>query len=143
MTVKANYSLAAAAREGAVTLTYGDSTVTIPVAQEEGKIYMKPNTNWVVDNARFAVYTWNVSGDKWESLTAVEINNATYYEVAVSSVNTDVIFCRMNPSSVENNWDNKWNQTNDLKLDGTNNLYSIAEGAWDNGQGAWSVLQAE
>lgn len=143
VTVKANYSLAAAARKGAVTLTYGDSTETIPVAQEEGKIYMKPNANWVVDNARFAVYTWNVSGDKWESLTAVEINNATYYEVAVSRVNTDVIFCRMNPSSPDNNWDNKWNQTSDLKLDGTNNLYSIAEGTWDNGQGAWSVLQAE
>ena len=51
-----------------------------------------------------------------------------------------VIFCRMNPSTTANNWDNKWNQTADLAIptDGTN-LYTVAEGAWDKGNGAWST----
>ena len=28
-----------------------------------------------------------------------------------------VIFVRMNGASTENNWDNKWNQTDDLPVD--------------------------
>ena len=46
----------------------------------------------------------------------------------------------MNPSSSDNNWDNRWNQTLDLKIpsDGTN-LYTLKEGTWDNGGGTWSV----
>ena len=52
----------------------------------------------------------------------------------------NIIFCRMNPSTTANNWNNKWNQTSDLKTptDGKN-LYTIASGAWDKGSGSWSV----
>ena len=37
----------------------------------------------------------------------------------------NIIFCRMNPSTTANNWNNKWNQTSDLKTptDGKN-LYT-------------------
>lgn len=104
-------------------------------------IYMKPNSNWVTDNARFAVYTWIDGGDtKWYDM--VDSDNDGIYEVEKSKLYSKIIFCRMNPTSATNDWNNKWNQTNDLTLP-TNgdNLYTIADGSWDNGNGTWSVYE--
>ena len=52
----------------------------------------------------------------------------------------NIIFCRMNPSTSANNWNNKWNQTSDLKTptDGKN-LYTVKASTWDKGGGTWSV----
>lgn len=104
-------------------------------------IYMKPNSNWVVDNARFAVYTWIDGGDtKWYDM--VDSDNDGIYEVEKSKLYSKIIFCRMNPTSATNDWNNKWNQTNDLTLPTNgNNLYTIADGSWDNGNGTWSVYE--
>ncbi len=106
-------------------------------------LYLKPNSNWKVDNARFAAYFFNNSTGKnaWASMT--DSNGDGIYEVTVPArVDNDgwanVIFCRMNPSTSANNWNNKWNQTSDLTYDGTKNLYTIAAGAWDKGSGTWS-----
>jgi hypothetical protein len=46
----------------------------------------------------------------------------------------------MNPGAAANNWNNKWNQTADLKVpaDGTN-FYTVKEGTWDKGGGTWGV----
>ena len=65
------------------------------------------------------------------------------YEVIVPSGYPNVIFCRMNPSTTENNWDNKWNQTSDLTIptDGSD-FYILDEGGWDNGSGSWSTYVA-
>jgi hypothetical protein len=104
-------------------------------------IYMKPNSNWVTDNARFAVYTWIDGGDtKWYDM--VDSDNDGIYEVEKSKLYSKIIFCRMNPTSATNDWNNKWNQTNDLTLP-TNgdNLYTIADGSWDNGNGTWRVYK--
>jgi hypothetical protein len=48
----------------------------------------------------------------------------------------------MNPGTTANNWNNKWNQTSDLKAptDGKN-LYTVKENTWDKGGGTWSVKQ--
>ena len=101
------------------------------------KLYLTPNSNWKVDNARFAIYVFGEGGDAWADMTAVA---ADVYEATIPSGNwKNVIFCRMNPATPENKWDNKWNQTNDLEYDGTNNHYTIADGAWDKGDGSWSV----
>lgn len=35
-----------------------------PEVVEGNKIYLKPNSNWLIDNARFAVYSWD-GGDQW------------------------------------------------------------------------------
>ncbi|MBQ8493219.1 MAG: hypothetical protein IJ464_02925 [Alistipes sp.] len=71
-----------------------------------------------------------------------EPTDAPEYQVAIPEGYTSVIFVRMNPASTENNWNedtNKWNQTADLVIptDG-NTWYTVAEGAWDQGDGAWS-----
>lgn len=102
------------------------------------KLYLKPNANWQVDGARFAAYFFG-NGDAWTDMKAVTgEETALYVTTAPAGTWTNVIFCRMDPSKTENSWSNKWNQTNDLVYDGTNNLYTIAEGAWDKGDGSWS-----
>jgi hypothetical protein len=62
------------------------------------------------------------------------------YEAEMPDGYPSVIFCRMNPGTNEDNWNNKWNQTSDLTIptDGSN-LYTLDEGGWDNGSGTWST----
>ena len=103
------------------------------------KLYLKPNANWLEADARFAAYYFggNNTNGVWESMT--DSDGDGIYEVPVPSTFESVIFCRMNPATSENNWDNKWNQTADLALptDGTD-VYTITAGTWDNGGGTWS-----
>ena len=108
----------------------------------EKVVYLKPNSNWKQSNARFAAYFWGgTTGEKWVSMT--DEDNDGIYEVHLPEgydYGCNIIFCRMNPSTTANNWNNKWNQTSDLKTptDGKN-MYTIAAGAWDKGSGSWSV----
>lgn len=116
-----------------------------PVQEEpevtENMLYLKPNANWKQSNARFAAYFWNVSSNMWVSM--VDSDNDGIYEVNLPEgydYGCNVIFCRMNPSTTANNWNNKWNQTSDLTAptDGKN-LYTVKDGTWDKGGGTWSV----
>lgn len=107
----------------------------------ENVLYLVPNANWKVDNARFAAYFFNNSGNAWVSM--VDSDSDGIYEVNIPTGYTfgdNVIFCRMNPGTTANNWNNKWNQTADLTIptDGKN-LYTVKEGTWDSGGGAWST----
>ena len=113
----------------------GDIVIT---AAADALLYLKPNANWQVDGARFAVYYWDNSGSNWLDLT--DADGDGYYEVVLPEGYSNLIFCRMNPSASANDWNNKWNQTSDLTLpaDGSN-CYTVAEGAWDKGSGTWSV----
>ncbi len=109
-----------------------------PVAPSEVVLYLQPNANWNLDGARFAAYFFN-NGETWVDMTLVE-GETNIYAVTVPAGFEDVIFCRMNPGAAANNWNNKWNQTDDLKVptDGTN-LYTVTEDTWDKGGGEWSV----
>ena len=103
------------------------------------KLYLTPNSNWKIDNARFAAYFFG-DGDAWGSMVAVS-GEKDLYEVTTPGTGknfTNVIFCRMNPSASGNNWNNKWNQTANLTYDGVNNHYTIKAGTWDKGGGTWS-----
>lgn len=105
--------------------------------ESAGKLYLIPNANWKVDNARFAAYFYG-SGEKWVDMT--DEDGDGIYECELPEGYPNVIFCRMNPGTTDNNWDNKWNQTSDLVVptDGTN-CYTVPEGSWDNGEGTWST----
>lgn len=109
-----------------------------PAQPSNTVLYLKPNANWKVDGARFAAYFFG-AGETWESMTLVE-GETDIYAVTAPAGYPNVIFCRMNPGTTDNNWNNKWNQTADLKVptDGTN-LYTVKEGTWDNGGGTWGV----
>lgn len=127
--------------------TVGQQTTEGPEPEVEepevtaNMLYMKPNANWKQSNARFAAYFFNNSGNTWVSM--VDSDSDGIYEVNIPigyTFGENVIFCRMNPGTTANNWNNKWNQTSDLVIpaDGKN-LYTVKEGTWDKGSGTWSV----
>lgn len=101
-------------------------------------LYLSPNSNWTQASARFAIYYWEGESTYWVNMTAVS-GETNLYSGEIPDGFTNVIFCRMNPSTTANNWDNKWDQTNDLTYDGTNNKYTVASGTWSKGGGSWSV----
>lgn len=102
-------------------------------------LYLRPNENWKKDNARFALYYFNDSGNGWASMS--DSDGDGIYEGVVQEGYSNVIFCRMNPSATDNNWNNKWNKTADLMIqaDGKN-CYIVADGAWDGEIGSWSTF---
>lgn len=100
--------------------------------------YLDPGGDnlWAKDRARFAMYLCNgSSAATWVDMVAV--SGTSYYSATVPAgqSHANVIFCRMNPGTTANNWDNKWNQTSDLIYDGTKNLYTITD--WATGE--WST----
>ena len=139
-----SFAIQAHSNDTAHYLASDIATVEVTTEAEPVKeyIYLKPNSNWLVDNARFAVYTWIEGGElKWHDM--VDSDDDGIYEVEKSLLHNNIIFCRMSPNT-SNNWESKWNQTSDLTLpsDG-NNLYTIEAGSWDNGNGTWSVFGVE
>ena len=102
-----------------------------------GKLYFKPNANWKKDDARFAAYFFG-TGYTWVDMT--DIDSDGIYELDIPAGDWEmVIFCRMNPKTTENKWDNKWNQTKDLFYT-IGYQYTQTEGSWDGGNGLWSEL---
>ena len=100
-------------------------------------LYLTPNNNWKTDNARYAIYTWD-GGDKWFDMK--DTDGDGIYECEIPAGIENIIFCRMNPGTTANGWNNKWNQTSDLKYNGSNNHYIVSEGAWDKGAGTWTTF---
>ena len=115
------------------TLTYSEPEEE-PVI--DNNLYLKPNSNWTQANARFAAYFFIGDNSVWVDMA--DSDSDGIYEVAKQEGYTSVIFCRMNPSTTENKWDNKWNQTSDLTVPTNgNNLYTITDGSWE--AGTWST----
>lgn len=97
------------------------------------EFYLVPNSNWLKDNARFAVYAFSETGgtkvETWVDMTAVEGTTGVYQATINESSYNTIIFCRMNPSETKNNWDATWTQTGNLLLAdaGDKNCYIIEE----------------
>lgn len=90
-------------------------------------VYLAVNDSWKTDNARFALYTKNeiTNVETWVDFQAVE-REYDIYSASVPVGTTLIIPCRMNPATTENNWDNKWNQTQDITTITDNALYTIS-----------------
>ena len=90
-------------------------------------VYLAVNDDWKTANARFALYTKNgvTNVETWVDFEAVE-KEYDIYSASVPVGTTLIIPCRMNPASTENNWDNKWNQTQDITTINDNALYTIS-----------------
>ena len=122
-----------------LTMLVGMTAITASADDTGTTVYLTPNTNWKADNARFAVYCWsNSGGNKWFDMTAVEGETDLYVAVIPASY-SNIIFCRMTPKATDNNWDNKWNQTEDLTIPEGANHYTVKSGTWDKGGGTWSA----
>ena len=116
------------------------------------KLYLKPNSNWISDGARFAAYFFykdskgNESNQLWASMNS--IGSGIYEVVAPKSEDSNVtfnfvIFCRMKGSVATNDWSNKWNQSGDLVYDGCKDLFTISSGLWDGFTTTWSKYNPE
>ena len=113
-----------------------------PAKPTETKLYLKPNANWKEANARFAAYLWADGVTAvWYDMTLVQ-GETDIYEFTLPEGYNKIIFCRMNPSTTANNWNNKWNQTGDLAVptDGKN-LFTVANGSWDGATTAWGTYE--
>ena len=111
-----------------------------PAKPTETKLYLKPNANWMADGARFAAYLWgNGVTAVWYDMTLVE-GETDIYEFTLPEGYENIIFCRMKPSTTANDWNNKWNQTGDLKVptDGKN-LFTLAASVWDGATTTWDT----
>ena len=99
-------------------------------------VYLRPNSNWLEADARFAVYLFEDSANTWVDMIQDEVSGV--YRCDVPSGYSNIIFCRMNPATSENNWDNKWSQTADLKVPVDGNIcFVVADGSWT--EGSWTT----
>ena len=113
------------------------NAVAIPASTE---LYLKPSSNWLEAGARFAAYFFNNNDDnEWKDFVKEAGVLDIYKVVAPTTAYQGAIFCRMNPGTTINNWDNKWSQTPNLVYDSINNLYTVV--GWDSG--GWSVYDPE
>lgn len=108
-------------------------------AQPSGlTLYLQPNANWKVDGARFAAYFFG-AGETWADMTLVE-GETDIYSVEAPAGYPNVIFCRMNPNATDNNWNNKWNQTGDLKVPADDKvLFVVPANSWDGASTGWTT----
>ena len=99
-------------------------------------LYLEPTSHWNHSGARFAAYFYGGGpAETWVDMESSTCNGL--FKVAVpNSAYTNVIFVRMNGATSENNWNNKWNQTGDLSISGTNNQFTISDA---NGNGSWKT----
>ena len=119
---------------GAITSTAADTFAKDSILYVNDKNVHKGNERW-------AAYFFNSkTDDAWVYCTAVS-GESNLYSVVVPDSYSTVIFCRMNGSKTENNWNNKWNQTGDLTATsaGNNNLYTVS--GWDF-TGSWGTYAA-
>ncbi|MBR2487242.1 MAG: InlB B-repeat-containing protein [Paludibacteraceae bacterium] len=103
-------------------------------------IFLKVNSNWKSDEAKFAIYYFNSDSDNGWSKFMKEVPGETdMYEGWIPENYSKVIFVRLNPNGGIN-WDAKWNQTGNLTLKTDKTLYTIPSGTWDNaGDTNWST----
>ena len=134
-------TLAKASHTTVVKITGTKRTTECSVCGEVEKtekiVMLKPNSNWTQSNARFAVYTFGTV-EKWYDMTYD--SSLGVYIAVIEDDNANIIFCRMNPGTTANNWNNKWNQTGDLKFPTNgNNLFTVPNGVWDGSTSGWST----
>lgn len=96
-------------------------------------LYLNPGPNWGDADAKFAMYYFNSETDNgWSAYMTPA--DATVYQGEIPDTYAHVIFVRLNPAGTIS-WGSKWDQTADLEVPATENLYTMTD--WTNG--SWSV----
>ena len=105
---------------------------------ETTAVYFVPNNDWKGDEAWFAAYMWNATGDN-NTIVLADEDEDGIYECEIPTDVTGLIFCRMNPAYAEFAWnsetegDHVWNQTEDLTVGVEPNNYFYITG-WATGE---------
>ena len=100
---------------------------------EIDKLYFITTNQWSDASPRYAAYFFG-NGEKWVDMKE---HSTGVYVCDKPEGYPSVIFCRMNPSSTTNDWNSKWNQTDDLTIPTDKDTYKYDEGQWDKGPGQW------
>ncbi len=107
---------------------------------DAGLLYLDPK-DWKVDSPRYEAYFFGDNNNAWAVMT--DDDKDGIFECKIPDGYTNVVFCRMDPSKPENNWESKWNQTVDLVISG--NMFTITDpwGSSTGGKadGTWSTKQ--
>ena len=85
----------------------------IEVKYYEEKSIILDASNWRPSDARFAVYAFN-SNEVYTWIDFQPTDTENNFTAKVSDIFANIILVRMNGTTTENNWDNKWNQTADI-----------------------------
>ena len=102
---------------------------------ETKTVYLKPGV-WNADGARFAAYLFKGEENTWvdfSSTPGADGSTGTYFKADIPVSYTTMILVRMKSGTTENNWDNDWNQTDDIDISelADNTLYRIT--SWGSG----------
>lgn len=100
--------------------------------QEMRHIFLKVSTDWASNNAKFSIYDIGASAFKSGFMKLVP-GETDIYEGWVDKDCEKIIFVRHNSTAAEPSFDdgNKWNQTADLDIQASQNMFTIT-GGWDN-----------
>ena len=113
-------------------------------------IYLNATSIWDKDDARFAAYFIrdinNTTDGRWMSMESTGTQYVYKCLIPDDAFYDWLSFCRMNGKYPTNDWNNKWNQTNDLKMTGSDNdsyktfgnYYTITDMGGDKSSGEWS-----
>ena len=113
-------------------------------------IYLNATSIWDKDNARFAAYFIrdinNTTDGRWMSMESTGTQHVYKCLIPDDAFYDWLSFCRMDGENTTNDWNNKWNQTNDLKMTGSNNdsyktfgnYFTITDMGSDKSSGEWS-----
>ena len=94
----------------------GDEPV-LEVTYPRKTVYLVPNSDWKSNSAKFAFYYWgNGDGNNgWTSFLSPSVCDAAVYPAEIPQWDgLQIIGVRLNSSASTGNWDDKWNQTQDL-----------------------------
>ena len=146
-TVKEGKVTLVAAGETVVSASYTSGGVTkigakqtVTVTAKGGtidKLYFIPGIFDSEASPRYSAYFFEDSAKEWVSMTK---DSSTGYYVCDKPTTSysSVIFCRMNPSTTSDSWDNKWNQTADLTIPSDKDTYKYTNSTIaDKGTGEW------
>lgn len=99
--------------------------------QEMRHIFLKVSTDWASNNAKFSIYDIGASAFKSGFMKLVP-GETDIYEGWVDKDCEKIIFVRHNSTAAEPSFDdgNKWNQTADLDIQASQNMFTIT-GGWD------------
>lgn len=111
------------------------AAVVCGLAMNAKTLYLNPGV-WETDNPKFAMYYFNPGSDGVFSDYMTKTGN--FYQGELPTDYSQVIFVRLNPEGAIN-WESKWNQTDDLVVPETENLYTISDWGGDKSPGAWST----
>lgn len=124
---------------GVAEMKYGTITILEGVPTT---FYFIPNTEWkqTADAARFAAYLYGDTGaSTWADMTLIDAEKGVYSFLVDRNQYDYVIFTRMNPTTTENSWENRWNQSADISIPQDMNCATMDEGYWDGATVVWSV----